>query len=332
MRMKLNIGHALPIAVACILATPAAAQTPSTGSGQAWPDRTVRIIAPFPPGGGTDTVGRLLAQKLAEQIGGSFVVENRPGAAATIGAAFVARAAPDGYTLLLSAPEMSIHPSLRSKLPYDPLKDFAFISQLTSGQFMLASHPSVPVKTVKQLIALAKARPGELNYGSSGAGGINHLSGELLKSMAGIRWVHVPFKGTGPSVIGLMIGEIDFVFASTTGLVGPARTGKVRGIAVTGPQRFSELPEVPTISESGVPGYNVTGWYGFYAPAGTPADIVRRLHAETGRALNSPDVKEKLVKTGNEPVVSSPEEFAAFVRAEISKWAKVVKESGLRID
>ncbi len=318
--------YVLAVAAACAFAASAVAQTP------AWPARPVRIIAPFPPGGGTDLVGRLLAQKLTEQLGGSFVVENRPGAAATIGAAFVAKAQPDGYTLLLSAPEMSIHPSLRSNLPYDPLKDFAMISQLTSGQFVLASHPSVPVKTIKQLIALAKARPGQLNYGSSGTGGINHLAGELLQSMAGIRWTHVPFKGTGPSVIGLMIGEIDFVFASTSGLVEPAKTGKVRAVAMTGSKRFAELPEVPTISESGVPGYNVTGWYGFYAPAGAPADLVRRLHAEAARGLNSPDVKDKLAKTGNEPVVSSPEAFAAFLRAEIDKWAKVVKASNLRID
>ena len=190
----------------------------------------------------------------------------------------------------------------------------------------------MPVTTIRQLIALAKTRPGQLNYGSSGAGSINHLAGELLQSMAGIRWTHVPFKGAGPNLVALMGGEIDFAFASTTALLDQARTGRIRAIAVTGPKRFGELPQVPTIAESGLPGYNVTGWYGFYAPAGTSADIVRRLYAEAGRALNSPEVKEKLVKTGNEPVVSSPEEFTAFMRAEIAKWAKVAKESQLRID
>jgi tripartite-type tricarboxylate transporter receptor subunit TctC len=301
---------------------PAAAQT--------WPARPVRIIVPFAPGGGVDTVTRFLAQKLSEQTGSPFVVDNRPGGAAVLGTELVARAAPDGYTLLTSAPEFSINPSMRSKLPYDPFKDFAYISQLTAGQFMLASHPSVPVKTVRQVIALAKARPGELNYGSSGTGGINHLAGALFQSMTGIRWVHVPFKGAGPSTIGLIGGHIDFVFASTTGLVGPAKAGKVRAIAVTGPKRFTELPQVPTIAESGVPGYYVTGWYGFYAPAGTSAEIVRRLHTEARRGLNSPEVAEKLEKTGNVPVTSSPAEFAAFVRAEIGKWAKVIKDSSLK--
>jgi len=322
MKFEPGIRCALVIAVACTLAAPAAAQT--------WPARPVRIIVPFAPGGGVDTVTRFLAQKLGEQTGGSFVVDNRPGGAGILGAELVARAAPDGYTLLTSAPEFSINPSVRPKLPYDPFKDFAYISQLTAGQFMLASHPSVPVTTVRQLIALAKARPDQLNYGSSGTGGINHLAGELFQSMTGIRWVHVPFKGAGPSTIGLIGGHIDFVFASTTGLVGPARAGKVRAIAVTGPERFTELPEVPTIAESGVPGYYVTGWYGFYAPAGTLAEIVRRLHAEARRALNSPDMTEKLAKTGNVPVASSPEEFVAFMRAEIGKWAQVIKDSGLK--
>jgi len=302
---------------------------PGSAAAQSWPVRPVRIIVPFAAGGGVDTVTRFLAQKLGEQLGGSFVVDNRPGGAAVLGTELVARAAPDGYTLLTSAPEFSINPSIRARLPYDPHKDFAYISQLTAGQFMLASHPSVPARTVKQVIALARAQPDRLTYGSSGSGGINHLAGALFQSMTGIRWVHVPFKGAGPATIGLIGGHIDFVFASTTGLVGPVKTGKLRAIAVTGLQRFSELAEVPTIAESGVPGYNVTGWYGFYAPAGTPADIVQRLHAEARRALTSPEIAGKLAKTGNAPVVSAPAEFAAFVRTEIAKWARVIRESGI---
>jgi tripartite-type tricarboxylate transporter receptor subunit TctC len=299
---------------------------------QTWPAKSVRIVVPFAPGGGVDTVTRLLAQKLTEQLGASFVVDNRPGSAGVIATELVARAVPDGYTLLTSAPEFSINPSVRTKLSYDPFKDFAFISQLTSGQFMLASHPSVPVRTVKQLIALAKERPGELTYGSSGSGGINHLAGELLQYMTGIRWLHVPFKGASPATAALMGGEIAFVFASTTGLVAPAKAGKIHPIAVTGSKRFAEFPDTPTISESGVPGYNVAGWYGFYAPAGTPAPIVRRLNEEARRALFSADVKEKLDRTGNEPVVSLPEAFAAFMRTEIEKWAKVVKAAQIRAE
>ena len=309
----------------------ALALVPVAGA-QTYPARPVRIIVPFPPGGGVDTLARFLAQKFTEQIGGSFIVENRPGGAGILGAELAARAAPDGHTLFTSAPEFSINPSVRLKLPYDPLKDFVGISQLTSGQFMVASHPSVPARTVIQLIALARAQPDRLTYGTSGAGSINHLAGELFRSMAGFRWTHVPFKGTGPATSALMGGEIDFVFAGTITLAGLARAGKVRPVAVTGPKRFAELPDLPTISESGVPGYNVTGWYGFYAPAGTPADLVRRLHVEAVHALNSPDVKERLVKTGNEPVATSPAEFAAFLRAEISKWAKLVKAVNLRID
>jgi tripartite-type tricarboxylate transporter receptor subunit TctC len=320
MMMNLTMRMMAAIAVAAALATPAASQT--------WPSKPVRIVLPFAPGGGTDIMGRLLGQKLTEELGTPFVMENRPGAGASIGAAFVAKAPPDGYTLLISAPEMSIHPTLTPKLPYDPLKDFAHISQLTSGQFMLASHPSVPVKTVKDIIAMAKARPGALNYGSSGNGGINHLSGLLFQSMAGIRWTHVPFKGSGASVVALMTGEVEFIFGSTGGLAGPARAAKIRPIAVTSVQRFSEFPSVPTIAESGLKGFNVTNWYGFYAPVGTSPDIVRRL--QTGsRRLHNPDVKQALAVTGNEPVVSSPEEFAAFLRGEIAKWAKVIKATGL---
>ncbi len=293
---------------------------------QTYPARPVRIIVPFAPGGGIDSVTRLLAHKLAEQTSGTFVVDNRPGGGGVLGAELAAKASPDGHTLLTSAPEFSINPSMRSKLPYDPFRDFAYISQLTAGQFMLAAHPSVPVKTVKELIALAKAQPDKLTYGSSGTGGINHLAGALFQSMAHIRWVHVPFKGAGPSTIALIGGQVDFVIASTIGLAGPAKSGKVRAIAVTGLKRFTELPDVPTIAESGVPGYNVTGWYGFYAPAGTPAAIVQRLYTEARRALNSPDMIERLAKSGNVPVASSPEEFVAFMHAEIGKWAKVIRD------
>lgn len=299
---------------------------------QTWPARPVRIIVPFAPGGGVDTVSRLLAQKLNEQTGGAFVVENRAGGGGLVGADLVAKAAPDGYTLLTSAPEFSINPSVKKKMPFDALKDFVFVSQLTSGQFLLAAHPSVPVKSVRELIALAKQRPDRLNYGSSGTGSINHLAGELLQSMTGIRWGHVPFKGSGPNLIGLMGGEIDFSFGSTTSLVDQARAGRVRGIAVTGSQRYAELPNVPTIAESGVPGYNVTGWYGLYAPVATPIEIVRKLHIETVRGFSSPEIRERLIKAGNDPVVSTPEAFDAFVRVEIAKWAKVVKDARLTLE
>jgi tripartite-type tricarboxylate transporter receptor subunit TctC len=316
--------HGLAALLAMLIAAPVVAQT--------WPARTVRIISPFAPGGGNDTVGRFLAAKFTEQIGGTFVVENRAGSGGLIGADLVAKSPPDGHTLLISSPEFSINPSMRSKMPYDTFKDFAFISQLASGQFMLASHPSVPVKNARELIALAKARPGQLSYGTSGAGGINHLAGELLQSMSGIRWLHIPFKGAGPAMIATMGGEVEFVFASTIGLIGPVKAGKLRGIAVTGNQRYAELPNVPTVAEAGVPGYSVTGWYGFYAPANTPADIVRKLHEESRRALSSPDIKEKLIKAGNEPVGTPPAEFLAFVRTEVDKWAKVIKQANLRID
>ena len=324
--MILNKGllHPLTATLLCALALPANSQT--------WPARTVRIISPFLPGGGSDTVARFLAAKLPEQTGGNYVVENRAGSGGLIGADVVAKAAPDGHTLLISSPEFSINPSMRAKMPYDTFKDFAFISQLASGQFMIACHPAVPVKNIRDVIALAKARPGQLTYGTSGAGGINHLAGELVQSMSGIQWLHVPYKGAGPAMIATMGGETEFAFASTIGMVAHVKSAKLRGIAVTGTQRYAELPGVLTVAESGIPGYSVTGWYGLYAPAGTPQEIVRRLHEESRRALASPDIKDKLVKAGNEPVGSSPAEFAAFVRAEFEKWAKVIKAANLRVD
>ena len=324
MQFKSRGLYPLTLALLVAFAMPAAAQS--------WPTRTVRIISPFAPGGGNDTIARFLAAKFTEQIGGTYVVENRAGSGGLIGADVVAKSAPDGHTLLTTSPEFAINPSMRSKMPYDTFRDFAFISQLSSGQFILSCHPAVPVKNAKELIALAKARPGQINYGTSGAGGINHLAGELLEFMAGIKWTHVPYKGAGPALIAAMGGETECVFASTIGAISHIKAGKLRGIAVTGTQRYAELPQVPTVAESGVPGYSVTGWYGFYAPAGTPPDIVRRLHEESRRALSSPDIREKLIKAGNEPVGTGPAEFLAFVRAEHDKWAKVIKQANLRID
>jgi tripartite-type tricarboxylate transporter receptor subunit TctC len=324
MRLVLAIGYALSVAAASLFVAPAQAQS--------WPARPVRIIVPYTPGGGIDAVARVLAQKLGEQTGGAFVVENRPGAGGVLGAEIVARAAPDAYTLLASSTEFAINPGVRPKLPYDALKDFTHVSQLASVQFILASHPSVPVRNMKELIALAKAKPGQLTYGSSGTGAGPHLAGALLQSMTGIRWVHVPFKGAGPAAIGVMSGDIDFAFGATIGLLAQVRSGKLRAIAVTGPNRFAELPDVPTVAEAGVHGYSATGWYGLYAPAGTSPDLVRRLYAEAVRALSAPDVKEKLARSGNEYVMSTPEEFVVFLRAEIAKWTKLVNESNIRID
>ena len=315
----------LVLALSCTLPTTAL-------HAQNYPARAVRIISPFAPGGGNDTVARFLAAKFPDQMGGTYVVENRAGSGGLIGADLVAKSPPDGHTLLITSPEFAINPSMRSKMPYDTFKDFAFISQLASGQFIIACHPNVPAKSARELIALMRARPGQITYGTSGAGGINHLAGELLQSMSGAKWLHIPFKGAGPAMIAAIGGETECAIASTIGMVGPIKTRKLKGVAVTGNARFAELPDVPTVAETGVPGYSVTGWYGLYAPAGTPQDIVNRLYEESRRTLAGPDIKDKLIKAGNEPVGTPPAEFLAFVKAEVAKWAKVIKGAGLKID
>ncbi len=301
-------------------------------SAQAYPNRAIRMVVPFAPGGGTDTNARIVAQKLSEQLNVPVVVDNRPGAGSMLGTELVVRAAPDGYTLLNVSPELTINPSLQPKIPYDALKDLAPVSQSVSSQYVLSTHPSVPVKSLKEFIALAKARPGQLNYGSSGVGSANHLAGVLFQGMTGTQLVHVPFKGAGPATIALMGGEIDFSFTSTTAAVAQVKLGRLRAIAVTGPKRFSEMPDIPTVSKAGVPGFVITGWFGVLAPAGTPREIVNKLSAEIVKVVKLPAVQERFASLGTVPVGSSPEEFAAFLRAEIEKWSRVVKASGARPD
>jgi tripartite-type tricarboxylate transporter receptor subunit TctC len=315
---------AIFVLVAAAIAAPAAGQT--------WPAKTVRIVVPYTPAGGVDTVARLMGQRLSEQTGATFVVENRPGAGGVIGAELVARAAPDGYTLLMSASEFGINPAVRAKLPYDPFRDFAFISQIALVQFILAGHPSVPVKTVKELIAFAKARPGQLTFGSAGAGSGPHFSGEMFQAATGIRWLHVPFKGAAPAATAVVSGEVGFLFSSTITLMPHVRGGRLRAIAVTGTRRYSELPELPTFAESGLPGYEPPLFYGYYAPAGTSPELARRIHAEAARALNAPDVKEKLSRTGNDYIVTTPEEFEKYLRTQIPIWTKIARQAGIRVD
>ncbi len=309
---------------ACIVAAQTAAQ--------GYPNRAIRMIVALGPGGGTDVTGRIVSQKLSEQLGVPVVVENRPGAGTIIGTEVAAKATPDGYTLMTSSPELSINPSLHVKLPYDTLRDFAALSQLTTGQYFLSTHPSVPVKNVRDLIALAKTNAGRVTYGSSGNGSANHLGGVLLQHMTGVKLVHVPYKSAAQSATALMSGEIDFMMSSTSAAITQIKSGRLRGIAVTGPKRLSLTPEIPTVSESGVPGYEVTGWYMMLAPAGVPRDIITKLNSEIVKAVHSPAVKERFAALGTEPVGNSPEACGEFLRAEIAKWTKVVRAAGAKAD
>jgi tripartite-type tricarboxylate transporter receptor subunit TctC len=298
--------------------------------GPDYPVRPVRIIVPQSPGASTDMTARLVAQGLSEALKQPVVVDNRPGAGSTLGTDLVAKATPDGYTLLVVASSITINPSLRKKLPYDAVRDLAPIAQLSSFPNMLTVHPSLPVKTVPDLIALAKAKPGELNLGSAGTGTGTHLSAELFKSMTGVQWVHVPYKGGGPSVTALLGGQVHFSFASIPSVMLHVRSGKLRGVAVTTAKRSPVLPEIPAIAESGVPGYDHGPWNGMFAPARTPKAIVSRLNSHVAKIVHSPDAKKVLNHEGAEPVGNSPEAFGAIVKSETVKWAKVAKAAGIQ--
>lgn len=293
-----------------------------------YPVRPVRVIVPLAPGGGTDISARLVTQRLTDALGQIFLVDNRPGAGTTLGVELAARAVPDGYTLLVTSPEFTVNPSLLAKVPYEPLRDFAPIAQFTRGQYFLSVRPTVTATSVKELIALAKTQPGRLNYGSSGNGSANHLAGEMFKQVAGVDLVHVPYKGSGPSVAALLAGEIQVLFSSTTAVLTHVRAGRVRALAVTGAQRSPIAPDVPTVVESGLPQFVVTGWYGLLAPRATPEAIIARLNGEVNRQL--PELKTRFAELGSEVVGGTPQQFADFLREDQAKWAKVIKASGAR--
>jgi len=299
---------------------------------QDYPSRPVRMVVPFSPGGSTDTLARIVGQKLTERSGQPVIIENRAGAGGHIGAEQVAKSAPDGYTLLLGGVPHAISASLYSKLPYDLARDLAAIAEVASFPSAIVLHPSLPANSVKELIALARARPGQLSFGSAGIGSPNHLSLELFQAMAGVRMVHVPYKGSGQLVGDLLAGQVQLASMGLPVAVPHVQSSKLRAIAVTGAARSPLLPEVPTVSEAGLPGFEVTSWYGVFGPAGLPADIVVKLNSEIGSAVTAPDVKERLAALGAEPSVKAPDQFARYVRQEITKWAKVVKDSGAKAE
>ena len=317
-----------------VLASYIACVTVASGvSGQDYPSRPIRFLMPHPTGAGMDFVSRTIAQKLTERWGQQVIVDSRPGAGGIIGLQMAANAPPDGYTLVpTSIGPLAVNPSLYGKLPYDTLRDFDPVTTLISALNVLVVNPAVPAKSVKELIAVAKSRPGQFRYASSAFGNTDHLAGEMLKSMAGIELVHVPYKGGGPAAIAVTSGEVEMIFAVYQNVTSLVKAGKIRMLAVAGPKRWPTLPDLPTVSEAGVPGFAVDNWYGLVAPAKTPKAIVAKINAEILRILNMQDVRDSLDANGMIPLPSTPEQFGAFLKSEIAKWAKVVKESGARVD
>ncbi len=298
----------------------------------AWPSRPIRLVIAFPPGGPTDIVSRVVAAQLSQQLGQQVVVENRPGAGGNIAAELVAKAAPDGYTLFYNTSAITIAPALYAKVNYDTLKDFAPISSTATNAMVLMVHPSVPVRTVREFIDYAKANPGKVNYASSGTGTITHLASAALGSALGLQMTHVPYKGSAPGLVDLAGGQVQMMI-DTINSAGPyIRDGRVRALAVTMPKRLSLLPDVPTLAETVLPGMEMSAWQGVVAPAGTPAPILQRLHTEITRLLQNPEVRGKLAAAGTEVLGSTPEEYAAYIRAELARWSRIVKESGAKAD
>ena len=305
----------------------------SAAAAQSYPSKPIRFVVPYPPGGPLDTVARLLGQKVAESVKQPVIVDNKPGAGGNIGADAVAKSPADGYTILMGAVAThAINPTLYASIPYDPVKDFQPVTQLASTPNVLIVNNSVPAANVRDFIAYAKAHPGKLNFGSGSTGSAGHLAGELFKAMAGVDMTHVPYKGAAPAMQDLIGGQVQVMFDNFASANTQVKAGKVKALAVTTAKRSTLAPELPTIGESGLPGFDINTWFGIFVPAGTPRDVVDRLHAEFTRALALPDIRERLVNLGAEPVGNRPEEFAAYIRSEGEKYARVIKASGAKAD
>jgi tripartite-type tricarboxylate transporter receptor subunit TctC len=319
--------------IAVVTGTALAVLAGSPAHAQSYPTKPIRIVVPFPAGGSTDIIGRVVAEQLSTAFGQQAFVDNRPGANGVIGTELVARAAPDGYTLLMGGiGSLSINPAIYSKIPYDPVRDFTAIIQIAQVPNVLVVHPSLPVKTVKDLIALAKANPGKLTFSSSGSGSSDHMSGELFKSMAHVDLVHVPYKGGAPAITDAIAGQVSMTFSNQPTALPHVKSGKLRGIAVTSIKRSTAAPELPTIDESGLKGFDVSSWVGVNAPANLPRDIVTRLNSEIVKGMSSPAGREKLNQLAFDPVLSTPDQYAAHIKSEVAKWAQVAKTAGAKLD
>ena len=297
---------------------------------EAYPSRPIRLIVPAAPGGGTDFTARMIGQKLTEAVGQTIIVDNRPGAAGNIGVEIAAKAAPDGYTLVMPITSFPINPHLYSKLPFDTVKDFAPVVLASSAPLLLVVNASVPAKSVSELIALAKAKPGQLNYANSGNGTTAHLAGELLKKMAGVNLVSIPYKGGGPAVLDLIAGRVQIYFSTVPAALTHVQAGKLRGIAVTTTKRVNLIPDVPTVAESGLPGFEVVGWFGIFAPAATPRSVVAKLNKELNSILRTPETQQRFASQGLIPGGGTPEELGKFLRSEIDKWGALIKDAGIQ--
>lgn len=304
--------------------------SPATVLAQAYPAKPIRMILPFPPGGPTDITGRVIAQKLSEQLGQPVVPENRPGAAGNLGLEIGAKAPADGYAITLTAPPIAVSPALYAKLNYDAIRDFAPVSLVAAIQNVMVVHNSVPARNIKEFVALARRNPGKLNFSSSGAGSTNHLATELLQGRFKLNMVHVPFKGSSPALVALISGEVDMGTMAVPGAIPIIRSNKVRPLAVLSEQRVPALPDVPNMKESGVDDFVVPIWYGILAPAGTPREIINRLNSEIHKALASADIIQRLANSGVEPLISTPEHFADFIKSETVRYAKIIKDSGIK--